>query len=76
MSKSSGHKHQTIRQGNELWFIFMCLGTIFLIPPFITIFNSSLLLGGFPLIFIYLFTFWVLLVLSLYLYAASSSKSD
>lgn len=62
----------------ESWIIFFFLGLIMLNYPFLNIFNKTVTLLGFPVMFIYIFGGWAVSILVIYLFVMSikNSKSD
>lgn len=43
--------------GERLWAVFL-LGLVLLLPPLISVFDKPLLIGGIPLLYLYLFVAW------------------
>jgi hypothetical protein len=55
-------------QLRESWVIFFVLGIILLNFPFLQIFNKPATIFGFPLMFMYLFTGWMISIFIIYLF--------
>lgn len=55
-------------QLRESWVIFFILGVILINFPFLQIFNRSVTIFGFPLMFIYLFAGWGVSIFIIYLF--------
>lgn len=54
-----------VRQGStgeRLWALFL-LGLVLLLPPLISVFDKPVLVGGTPLLYLYLFAVWGGLIL-------------
>jgi hypothetical protein len=55
-------------QLQESWIIFFIMGIIMMTFPFLHIFNKSVTLFGFPLLFIYLTAGWAFSIFVIYLF--------
>ncbi len=63
--------HTRIRQRmrlKESWIIFFIMGIIMMNFPFLQIFNKPLLIGGFPLLFLYYTVGWAVSIGIIYLF--------
>ncbi len=49
-------------------------GAILIVPPLLNLFNIEILLFGTPLIIIYLFTLWILLIVGTFLLSIALAK--
>lgn len=55
----------------ESWVIFFILGLIMMNYPFIHIFNKPILVGGFPLLYLYLMVGWPISIFVIFLFIKS-----
>jgi hypothetical protein len=63
-------------QLRESWFIFFIMGIIMMNFPFLNIFNKSVDLFGFPLLFLYLFIGWAVSIFVIYLFVVATGVHD
>ncbi len=56
-------------------FVIAIFGAVLLLPPLITVFNVKLLIFGIPLIIIYLFTVWIMLIIATF-FLSKHLKND
>jgi hypothetical protein len=68
MLKRIRHRILQRLQLRESWFIFFIVGIIMMNFPFLHIFNKSILLFGFPLLFLYLTGGWAVSIFVIYLF--------
>ena len=60
-------------QLKESWVVFFILGIIMMNYPFLHIFNKKIVLGGFPLLFLYLEIGWLVSIFVIYLFTKAMS---
>ncbi len=66
-----------MRKSKESATIILCLGIFLLLPPVTLIFNKSVSMFGVPLIAVYLFSVWLLLIgLSAWIARRMPMKTD
>ena len=60
----------------ESWVIFFILGVIMMNFPFITIFNKTLRLQGYPLLYLYLVIGWLVSIIVIYFFTRAIDHRD
>ena len=63
-------------QLRESWIIFFILGIMMLNFPFLHIFNKPDCVFGLPLLFVYLFTGWVISIFIIYLFTLAVGENN
>ncbi len=74
LDKIRSHLIQRLRL-KDSWIIFFITGTIMLNFPFLGIFNRSVDIAGFPLLFIYLMIGWLFSILVIYTFTKAARNA-
>lgn len=72
------HQHRLLKrlQLRESWVIFFVLGNVMLNFPFLNIFNQSITVLGFPILYLYFTIGWAISIGVIYLFVTSLEPDD
>lgn len=72
------HQHRLLKrlQLRESWVIFFVLGNVMLNFPFLNIFNQSITVFGFPILYLYFTIGWAISIGVIYLFVTSLEPDD
>ena len=69
-------KHRRNHPLNELWLLCLLIGLGLINFPFVEIFNKDLLVGGFPLLFLYFAVIWPVYIGVIFVFSHWFSNGD